>query len=109
MRGEDGQWIYGFSKNVGSTSAYLAELWGLKLAKSRGFTQVELQMDSKIVVKCLKGDGKGSANCWNLVSHIKQLLVYDWDVKISQDILANVGCNIDNDLVIYERPAVSLA
>lgn len=47
----------GFTKGLGYTSAFVAELWGayegLKLAKSRGFGQVELELDSTSVVRCL--------------------------------------------------------
>lgn len=40
IRVNDGRWICGFAKKIGSTTAYVAELWevseGLRLAHSRG-------------------------------------------------------------------------
>lgn len=55
VRLEDGSWVTGFSKFLGNTNAYLAELWavyeGLCLLKDRGFLHVELQLDSQIGAK----------------------------------------------------------
>ncbi|MCI06283.1 ribonuclease H protein, partial [Trifolium medium] len=46
-------WITGFSKYIGTTSAFNAELWGvysgLCLARQRGLNNIELQMDSLTV------------------------------------------------------------
>jgi len=46
LRDSGGNWMCDFSKFLGSCSAYMADLWrvlkGLKLARSRGFTRIEL-------------------------------------------------------------------
>lgn len=53
LRDTTGCWIVGFSRNLGKATAFEAELWGvfegLCLARSLGFLQMELRLDSTIV------------------------------------------------------------
>lgn len=54
-----GTWLCGFSCNIGSCNAFLAEIWGvlegLHLALAQGFTRVILQVDSAVVAGVLQG------------------------------------------------------
>lgn len=54
LRGEHGEWLGGFARNLGDTTTYVAELWGvyegLKLAHSLGVCFLEVQLDSLVVV-----------------------------------------------------------
>ncbi|MCH87362.1 ribonuclease H protein [Trifolium medium] len=112
LRGEHGEWISGFSKNLEVCSAYVAELWGvfegLKIARARGFRKIELQVDSQVVVNTLATDRSGSSDGWTLVHNIKRLLELDWEVSILHeansvaDALANLACLSDGDMVVYE-------
>jgi ribonuclease HI len=47
----------GFTKALGDTTAYMAELWGiyegLKLAKQRGVARLELRTDSQVMAHSL--------------------------------------------------------
>jgi ribonuclease HI len=56
--GSQGEWIGGFAKCVGSCSAFVAEVWevlvGLRYVRSLGFNKVELNVDSKAVVRGIK-------------------------------------------------------
>ncbi|KAG7599606.1 Endonuclease/exonuclease/phosphatase superfamily [Arabidopsis suecica] len=58
LRDSGGNWRGGFALNIGVCSAPLAELWGvyygLYIAWERGFTRLELEVDSEIVVGFLK-------------------------------------------------------
>lgn len=62
----NGNWIRGFSKLLGSSIAYVAELWsvlgGLELARSQGVIKIELHVDSKMVATSL--------NCWSIGKQI---------------------------------------
>jgi ribonuclease HI len=55
LRDHRGFWIKGFARNNGTTSAFIAELWGaydgLCLARRSSFINIELQLDSMVVVK----------------------------------------------------------
>lgn len=78
IRNVEGRWLCGFSKFIGNSSAYVAELWGdfegLKLVRDRGFSKVELQIDSLVVAKSILGEGCGSSKGWSLMKQIKHLL-----------------------------------
>jgi ribonuclease HI len=115
IRGNDGEWLGGFSKFVGSCSACVAELWGvlegLKYAWNLGFRLVELHIDSQVVVKIIQEDGTTSSSCWSLVRRIRQFLERDWEIKIQHsyreankcaDLLANIGCDSGGPLIYYE-------
>ncbi|KAK7247296.1 hypothetical protein RIF29_42177 [Crotalaria pallida] len=62
IRNDDGGWLGGFAVNLGECSAYVTELWGvfhgLKVAQSKGYTDVELQIDSKSVACALQAEEK---------------------------------------------------
>lgn len=110
FRDSSGKWLLGFAKHVGVSSAYLAELWGvyegLKLAKSKGYLRLELQLDSKTVADSLNIGNQGSHNGWSLLRNIRSLLSPDFGVKFihiyreaneGADFFANIGCNLDLD------------
>jgi ribonuclease HI len=116
LRGNNGEWICGFSKGLGACSAYVAELWGvfegLKLALSHGFLRVELHVDSKVVVNTISFAKGGSSTGWTLVQNIRRLLELDWEVKICHsyreanfcaDALANLACDGGFTMILYEQ------
>lgn len=57
IRNHLGQWIGGFSMNIGPATVSDSELWGLRqgllLALHRGFKQVAVELDSAEVVQAL--------------------------------------------------------
>jgi hypothetical protein len=71
LRDHHGNCITGFSKYIGSTSAFNAKPWGvyngLCLAKQNGLDNIELQIDSMTVVRILGGDRLGSNGGRSLV------------------------------------------
>ncbi|CAJ2661468.1 unnamed protein product [Trifolium pratense] len=90
LRGNNVEWIFGFSKNIGICSAYVAELWGvlecLKLARLRGVTKIELHVDSHVVVKTLQSRSVGSPDARILVQSIMKMLALNWEVVIEHTI-----------------------
>jgi ribonuclease HI len=108
------RWIYGFTKNLGTASAYMAELWGLHegllLARSCCVQQLEIQLDSNVVVCSLKEGKIGSTLSWSLIKKIKLLLNHPCQVRIMHvymevnrcaDILANIGCVSSTTTMVY--------
>jgi ribonuclease HI len=115
IRNSEGQWLGGFSRNLGCCSAYLAELWGvydgLCLARNIGVQKVKLHVDSSVVVQTLNNSTGGSIVGWRLIQEIRRLLTLDWEVKVSHsyreantcaDALANMGCDHDQGLRVYD-------
>ncbi|MCH83739.1 putative ribonuclease H protein [Trifolium medium] len=54
LHDEHGNWLCGFAQPHRNTNYYLAELWedwqGLLLVRIKGYSKVDLQLDSMIVV-----------------------------------------------------------
>lgn len=99
----------------------MAELWGafegLTMANEKGFTRVELRMDSQVAVDCLLGKKQGSMHGRILVSRIRALLDLDWQVRVCHiyreanavaDGQASLGCTHGGDLIIYDSPPPSI-
>jgi len=95
---------------------HLAELWGvfygLRIARERGFSKVELHVDSSVVVRTLQTTKDGSVVGWRLIQEIRRLLALEREVKIwhsyreensSADALANMGCEHAPGLRVYEQ------
>lgn len=121
LRGAHGEWLGGFSRNLGITSAYEAELWGvlegLLLARRLGFQMVDLRIDSTCVVNGIQGKATGCVRGVVLVTHIRKLLDVNWAVRISHvyreankcaDCLANIGCDQQQALEFYVQPPLVL-
>jgi ribonuclease HI len=64
IRGSEGEWLDGFAKRISNCNTYIVELWGIlegsRFAKDRGFTLVELEVDSKALICGIQC--KGSVN-----------------------------------------------
>ena len=54
---EEGNWVLGFSRQIGITSSFIAETWALKdglmLCVERNFTAVVIEMDAKAIIEVL--------------------------------------------------------
>lgn len=100
---------------------YEAELWGvlegLSHAQRKGFSQIELCVDSEVVVNSIKGEGVGCASGCHLVKQIRKLLRGNWIIQIKHiyreankcaDLLANLGCDQHCSMVVYEQPPVAV-
>ncbi|GAU38380.1 hypothetical protein TSUD_147480 [Trifolium subterraneum] len=115
LRNNHGEWIRGFSKFLGTCSAYVAELWGvlegLKYNWSLGFRKVELNVDSVAVAKVIKEGGTASNMGYSLVKEIHRLVSFEWEVKIFHsyretnrcaDTLANMGYSLEENIVFFD-------
>jgi ribonuclease HI len=112
IRGSHGEWIGGFAKYLGVCSAYVAELCGvlegLTYARQRGCSKIELNVDSSVVDRAIRSQGKGSPVGGALIGQIREMLALDWEVVIKYsyceankcaDVLANIGCTLDSTIV----------
>jgi len=104
LRGENSEWIIGFSEGLGYCSSVRAELRavlrGLRLAKEAQATKLWLQIDSNVVVGMLARRTSCIPGLRGLIHQCHTLLEWEgWEVKISHvfreanrvaDILANI-------------------
>jgi hypothetical protein len=86
IRGNEGEWLHGFSKFIGKGDAYIVESWGvlegIKLARRLNFTKVEVRRDSLGVVKDITNKKASQMNGRALIGRIGQLMDHDWDVVV---------------------------
>ena len=70
MKSEDGQWVVGFSKRIGVTNSFAAELWGLheglKLCCNLNIHCLVVEMDAKAIVDVLQNENYAN----NIISPI---------------------------------------
>lgn len=117
LRDDVGRWICGYARALGTCSAYIAELWGvldgLLIARDRGFSKIDVQVDSMIVMNQLSNSGPVSVSGAALVNRIRALLSLYWEVRFSHcyreanscaDAMASIGCNQEVILCLYEFP-----
>jgi ribonuclease HI len=75
----------GYSRYIGESTAFIAEIWGifdgLSIAQQRGCQQVELQIDSQVVVSCLT-KYEDRHNMCSLVRNIRNIMQEDWRVVV---------------------------
>ena len=57
MRWVAGWWVVGFSRNIGVTSSFEAELWalmdGLSICVDRNYLAIEVELDAKAIIDIL--------------------------------------------------------
>lgn len=54
IRDWEGNWVRGFTVNIGKTSSFAAELWGLILCKDLGLRNIHIEMDSNSIMQMLQ-------------------------------------------------------
>lgn len=87
LRDGEGQWLGGFALNIGICTTPLAELWGvyygLLIAWERGFRQVELELDSSLVVGWLQSGISDTHPLAFLVRLCHGFFLRDWLVRVT--------------------------
>ncbi|MCH81217.1 F-box/LRR-repeat protein [Trifolium medium] len=87
IRESQGKWLGGFAKCVGLCSVFVAELWGvlegLRCVRRLGFSNVEVNIDSTLVVQVMKERRVTSSQGYALAKQIWKLLDSDWVIEIS--------------------------
>ena len=121
VRSADGQWVAGFSKRIGITSNFAAELWGLheglQLCCNLNISCLEVEMDAKTIV-----DAVGNPD---YVNNIVSPILDDYRLLISKfhhvrfkhrfrqanqcaDGLAKKSLRMTADFLRYDSPPVDI-
>ena len=106
LRDETGAWLLGFSRIIGITSSFMAELWavrdGLSLCILRNSQVVEIEMDT--IISSIVDD------CKLLITRIPQVQFKHCYREANRcvDGLARVGGQQDSDLIVYDCPPVEI-
>ena len=85
-RDADGQWVRGFSRWIGVTNNFVAELWGLReglmLCRSLNLSSLVIELDTKSIVNVLNNLSYANNfisrildDCRLLISHMPQIRI----------------------------------
>jgi ribonuclease HI len=87
LRNCHGDWIGGFSANLGIGEIFTAELWslyyGLKLALQLNCNRIQVESDSSLVVNLVKGQSDDTHPLHGLISDCKNLLLGNWECSFN--------------------------
>ncbi|KAF7808539.1 putative ribonuclease H protein At1g65750 family [Senna tora] len=111
-----GNWVKGFTFNIGDCSILEAELWGvfygLDLAWRCGFERIIVEVDSRLACEFLSSSGDSSHVAVPIVARIKESLDRDWTVHVEHvfretnmvvDALAKGGHSVPLGLCIFDE------
>ncbi|KAF7819384.1 Non-LTR retroelement reverse transcriptase [Senna tora] len=117
LRDRDGNFLCGFSRNVGSCSITLTELWGvlsgLQVAWNRGFKKVIIETDCLNAKRLIYQNFEEGYCSAQLVDEIHKSIAQDWDVVVQHvfkeanfvaDKIAQLGHYEDFGIRIIEQP-----
>lgn len=117
LRGEDGEWVAGFSGKLGAATITLAELIalreGLKLAATLSVVKLQIESDSQTAVQLVKGGdvelhpyGQVVSDCRSLMHSFErvELLHIHREANNAADFLAKCGHNISVSYFAWNDP-----
>lgn len=86
IRDEAGNWLVGFAANLGTCTAYAAELWGIlygmEVVWRHGFRRIIVEADSLSIISSLR-DGTVGSKRTKFFRRTFDWKNRDWDVKFS--------------------------
>ena len=110
-----GNWLFGFSRNLGTSNVLWTELWAiqsmLQLAWNRRVPKLLVESDSAVAIK-LVNEGCNNLHPYaSLVLHIRAWKERDWVLQFGHvyreanrvaDCLANLACSLPDGTHVYE-------
>ncbi|KAL4620119.1 hypothetical protein ACB092_06G130400 [Castanea dentata] len=104
LQDDQGRWIASFSRNIGLSTSFMAELWtlcdGLSLCHNLNYSAVDIQIDAKTIVGLLSKPFYSNSfvmpiidDCRQLISQIPQVRIghYYREANSCADFLAKIG------------------
>lgn len=119
VRNEQGQWVAGFSRHIGSTNSFIAELWGLRegllLCCNLNIDSLVVEMDAQAVVEVFKNAAYVNNAISPLLDDCRYLATRFQRIQFTHcyrqanrcaDILARMGAIQDVDFISFSSPPV---
>lgn len=118
-----GHWLLGFTVNIGTTTSFEAELWGLlhglRLCRSLGFTQFVVELDSASIVDLLNSATPRPTGvlstlmleCYHLVDSLPNLSFCHTlrEGNRAADFLANLGHSSSLGVTVFDSPPTGIS
>lgn len=121
VRDDRGNWVVGFSRKIGKSNSFEAEIWGLcdglLLCNQMNFNAIIIVLDAKALVDAFNNPGCANSmisplfeDCRHLASRIPRLCIKHIYRKANKcaDRLAKLGLHQSLDLVIHSSPPVDI-
>ena len=121
IRDEVGNWVIGFSRKIGRTDGFAAEMWafrdGLQLCQQMSARAVLIELDAKALVDILNNFAYSNAvisplldDCKFLISHFSQVRVKHIYLEANKcaNRLAKLGLSQAVDFIVHSAPPVEL-
>ena len=121
IRDEFGNWVIGFSRKIGRTDSFVAELWALRddlqLCRQLNACAVLMELDAKSLVDALNNSSYCNSIISPLLDDCKLLMDQTPQVRIKHtyqeankcaDRLANLGLFQSVDFLVHTDPPVEL-
>ena len=122
VRDEHGNWVAGFTRHVGATNSFAAELWGLRdgllLCSSLNIPCLIVEMDAKVIVDVIKNSAYVNQIISPILDDCRQLMTGCQQVQLKHcyrqanrcaDYMARLGADQELDYILFSSPPVDLA
>ena len=121
VRDDTGMWLIGFSRSIGRTNSFAAELWGLReallLCSNLNINALEVELDAKSIVDALGNPLYGNIvisplldDCKLLIFRIPQVCIKHCFRQANRcaDSLARMSYCLDADFSTFDSSPVDL-
>lgn len=121
IRDDAGRWIMGFSRSIGMTSSFAAELWGLRegllLCSNLNINALEVELDAKAIMDALDNPSYVNTvisplldDCKLLISRIPQVCIHHCFRQANRcaDSLTRLSYCLDANFSTFDSPPVDL-
>ena len=115
LRVDNGIWVCGFSKKIGTTTSFVAELWavreGLSLCLQRNFPAVVLELDAKSIFEVLVNPNQANNIISAILDDCRQMMIQIPQIRVRHcyreanrcaNKLARMGVQQLVDFCLYE-------
>lgn len=122
IKDDQGNWMVGFSRNIGQANSFMAETWalwdGLMLCLQLNLQNVVIELDARALVDALSSSAYANTVVSPLFDDCKQLVArFSWccirhiycEANMCADNLSRLGLVQSLDFVLYPSPPVELA
>ena len=114
IRDEHGSWVAGYTRHIGSTNNFVAELWGLKdglmLCCNMNISCLIVELDAKMVVDVLKNSNHVNYIISPILDDCKRLASRFHQIQFSHcyrqanrcaDMLARIGADQEAKFILF--------
>ena len=122
VRDEQGEWVAGFARHIGSTNSFIAKLWGLRegllLCYNLNIQSLIVEVDAQAVVAVLRNNDYVNNAISPILDDCKQLAARFQRIQFNHyyrqanhcaDLLARMGALQELEFISFANPPVDIS